>query len=75
MFKKVKVRNKNFTTQNDNFWQKQDALNRGDSRILCNLMGLKNSEVNGMVFAFSKVVDFRRCDIEVIKEIKRFYTD
>jgi hypothetical protein len=24
MFKKVKADNKNFTTQNDNFWQKQD---------------------------------------------------
>jgi len=28
-----------------------------------------------MVFVFEKIVDFRRCDLEGIKEVKGLFTD
>jgi hypothetical protein len=45
----------------------------GVLRIFLKFNALKNSEGNGMVFAFPKLVDCRRCDLEGIKEIKRVF--
>ena len=61
--------------QNDNFWQKQGALNWRDSKLLFHFKEVDDFSVNGMVFATTKPVDVRRCDFEAINEIKRFFID
>ena len=61
--------------QNDNFWQKQGTLIWKDSKILYHFEEIDDFVVNGMVFAITKTVGFRRCDFEDINEIKRFFTD
>jgi len=61
-YKKVRVWNKNFTTKNDNFWQKEDTQGNGDLKTLYIFSTLQNSKLNGMVFAFPKVVNFRFCE-------------
>jgi hypothetical protein len=40
LFKKVKVHNKNFITQNDKFWQKGGNPNGGDMGNLKKIIGL-----------------------------------
>jgi len=64
LFKKVKVHNKNFITQDDKFWQKGGSPNGGDMGNLKKIIGLYIYEINGTLFAISKVVDFRFQSLE-----------